>query len=104
MKHISSLLVAVICILPLVACDEAPGVSQGTQPTSVAQAPYAVTSVPSPVETAEAQRDVPGPIGTAWLEYPTPGITPPQPVPTITPMHVTLEPARLVSPSIVSTG
>lgn len=100
--RVASLVMSLAVLLTSGSCTSPPAADPTVQPTATSLVAQArPTDVVAPVPTAEPNSNLPGPLGT--ITHPTPGQTPSLPVPTITPTPAPLEPARLVTPSTVST-
>lgn len=95
-------MVSITLLLTSVGCTPAPAANPTVEATNT---PYVAqdkpTDIPAPVGTTEPNNDLPQAVGT--FTYPTPGLTPSRPVPTITPTAAYLERALVVTPSTVST-
>jgi hypothetical protein len=105
MKHLVAL-ISTLCALVLVTgCNLVPNTGQSSPPTQVGQVKVPqqdnLSPVPAPQGTQQPANPIPAPVGT--FQYPTPGITPTRPEPTVTPTHVALEPARLITATTSST-
>jgi WD40 repeat protein len=103
MRHLSPLFASVVALLTLAGCSVATDLDQGIPPTAVTSGEDKSVPVLDAQWTIETDDTVPPPVGTVEYLAPTPGITPTRPEPTITPTPAVLEPARLVTASIVST-